>query len=217
MNPTLLREGLIIYLILVTSLSIHEWAHAWTADKLGDDTPRSQGRVTLNPIAHMDLLGTVILPLTMVFLSSTGAGFFLLGWGKPVMVNSRNFRKPVRDDLLTTIAGPLSNIALCLITALIGGILLRFIPEIAPLIQKFIFINALLAVFNLIPIPPLDGSHILRHATKMSAKTYYNLARWGLLIMIVLINAPLFRTTLHYAIISVATPFLIAASFIASL
>jgi Zn-dependent protease len=202
-----LREGLIFYILLVVSLSIHEWAHAFTADKLGDPTPASQGRVTLNPIAHMDLLGTVIFPLLCIFVLP---GNFLFGWGKPVMVNISYFKNRVTGDILTTMAGPASNLVQALLAAIIGGLLCRFVdPALAPLVGMFIFLNVVLAVFNMIPIPPLDGSHVLRHAVGMSDETYYNLSRWGFLVLIVAINLPPFRAALSVAISAVAGPFLL--------
>ncbi|CAM3040564.1 site-2 protease family protein [Rariglobus hedericola] len=208
-----LREGLIFYIFLVTSLSIHEWAHAFTADKLGDPTPSSQGRVTLNPIAHMDLMGTVIFPLLCIFVLP---GNFLFGWGKPVMINTSYFRHRVRDDILTTMAGPGSNLVLALLAAIIGGLCCRFIdPALAQLVGTFIFLNVVLAVFNMIPIPPLDGSHILRHAVGMSDETYYNLSRWGFVVLIVAINLPPIRAALGYAIDAVSTPFVLLFKLVA--
>lgn len=191
MDPTLLRDGITLYLILVASLSVHEWAHAWMANRLGDPTARMQGRVTLNPIAHMDMVGTVILPLLMIFLPLP---IGLIGWGKPVPVDRRYFRRPVRDDILVSMVGPASNIAIALATVLVGGMILRFVaPELAGLFGRILLLNCVLAIFNCIPIPPLDGSHVMRHLVGMSEATYMNLARWGFVILIVLINTPAFK------------------------
>lgn len=208
-----LREGLIFYIFLVVSLSIHEWAHAFTADKLGDPTPASQGRVTLNPVAHMDLVGTVIFPLLCIFVLP---GNFLFGWGKPVMINPSYFRHRVRDDILTTLAGPGSNLAQALLAAVIGGLACRFFdPALAELVGTFIFLNVVLAVFNLIPLPPLDGSHVMRHAVGMSEETYNNIARWSFLVLIIAINLPPVRTALHFVIGLVAVPFVLLFNLVA--
>ncbi len=182
-----LQQGIILYLILVGSLSVHEWAHAYVADKLGDNTPRSQGRITFNPMAHIDPIGTVLIPLFMIFMSP---GFAIFGWGKPVMVNPRNFAKWKRDDILVSMAGPASNLVICFVVAIVGGILMRFQPELGGLIIQILMINAILIIFNLLPIPPLDGSHVMKHIVGMSEETYARLAMWGILILLVVINFP---------------------------
>ncbi|MEM1222201.1 MAG: site-2 protease family protein [Verrucomicrobiota bacterium] len=197
MDPNHLRDGIIFYLILLGSLSVHEWAHAYAADKLGDNTPRSQGRVTLNPVSHIDPLGTVAIPLIMILLNP---GFAIFGWGKPVMVDPRNFKKLKRDDIIVSMAGPASNLAIGLITAVIGGLIMRFVPEFGDLVVRVIMVNAILIVFNLIPIPPLDGSHILKHAINMRDETYIKLSAYGFIILIVLINLPPFRIVMGTAI-----------------
>lgn len=136
----------IIASTLIMALSIHEFAHAWAADTLGDPTPRSQGRLTLNPLAHLDPLGTLLMFI---------AGF---GWGKPVVFDPFNLRNPRRDTALVAFAGPLSN----LIMALIAFLIVPIIPaewQVIPV--QFAHINILLAAFNMIPITPLDGSKIL--------------------------------------------------------
>lgn len=191
------KQGLTLYLILLASLSVHEWAHAIVADKLGDNTPRSQGRVTFNPIAHIDPVGTVFIPLFMILFSP---GFAIIGWGKPVMVNPLNFRNRVRDDILVSMAGPASNVVICLLMVFIGGVLLKFVPAITGLLGQVILLNCVLIVFNMIPIPPLDGSHLLKHAVGMKDETYLNFARWGFLILIILINIPVFRQVFGTAI-----------------
>ncbi len=201
-----LQQGLVLYLILVASLSIHEWAHAFVADKVGDPLPRAQGRVTLNPIAHMDIIGTVFLPLAMIFMNP---GFAIFGWGKPVQISLPNPKTRVRDDLLITGAGPLSNLGL----ACIGGLVLGALPETSSwggLLEKFIFINCLLLLFNLIPVPPLDGSRFLKHAVRMREETYAGFARYGFLVILVLINLDSFWSAFVPALLTL-TDFIIPA------
>ena len=201
-----IRLGLIFYIILVCSVSIHEWAHAFAADKLGDYLPRSQGRVTLNPMAHIDMLGTVILPLLMIFLpifSGSAAAIALIGWGKPVMVSLPNPKTRKRDDLLITAAGPLSNLLICFLLSLAIPLVTKIAPSAVELLYLAMTLNAALFVFNLIPIPPLDGSHFLKYAVRMSDETYFRFSRWGFFIILILINLGPFRHALSTAIYSV--------------
>jgi len=211
-DPETLRRGLIFYLVLIASLCVHEWAHAITAHKLGDDTPDREGRVTLNPIVHMDLLGSVIFPLLSIFVFPGG---LLFGWGKPVNIDISNFRHRRRDEILTTLAGPGSNLALALVAAIVGGILFRFEPRTAELFVQLIGINVLLAVFNLIPLPPLDGGRVMRHIAGMTEETFHNIARWSFLIIIIAINIPAFRMVLGAVMGLVAAPYLLLYRLIA--
>lgn len=211
-DPETLRRGLIFYIVLIASLCIHEWAHAITAHKLGDDTPDREGRVTLNPIVHMDLLGSVIFPLLCIFVLPGG---LLFGWGKPVNIDISNFRHRRRDEILTTLAGPGSNLALALIAAIVGGILFRFEPRTAELFVQLIGINVLLAVFNLIPLPPLDGGRVMRHIAGMTEETFHNIARWSFLIILIAINIPAFRLVLGAVMGLVAAPYLFLYRLIA--
>src|SRR5579871_4471911 len=133
LDPAIVRNGLITYLILVASFSIHEWAHAIVAEKLGDDTPRSEGRVTLNPMAHIDLWGTVIIPLVNIFV--IGSAFSFIAWAKPVRVNRSNFRHRVGDDILVTLAGPASNAVLAFLILLAGCVVVPSQPRLGELVH----------------------------------------------------------------------------------
>jgi len=172
------------------AISVHESAHAWMANRLGDPTARMLGRISLNPIKHIDPIGTVLLPLIAMLTHLP-----VIGWAKPTPVDPRNFRNQVRDDILTSVAGPVSNlivataatILLAAIAALIPGgrMLVRgtiagfvlnnaSLTPVALLLYQFLVINVLLAVFNLIPVPPLDGSHVLRHLLPDSVRQIYD-------------------------------------------
>ncbi|MCD5390439.1 site-2 protease family protein [candidate division NPL-UPA2 bacterium] len=150
------------------AIAFHECCHAWMADRLGDPTARSQGRVTLNPIAHLDPIGTVVMPLLMIV---TGAGF-LIGWAKPVPVNPYNLRHLKRDYMLVSLAGPASNIASSVIFAIIFHIAVfasktihlpgAIWEPVGHFLIVAVHLNLILAFFNLIPVPPLDGSGILQ-------------------------------------------------------
>jgi Zn-dependent protease len=200
-----LRSGLLYFIVLVCSLCLHEWAHAFAADKLGDDTPRLQGRVTLNPLAHMDLFGTVIFPLVCIFLLGGG---FLFGWGKPVLVNSANFKNRRRDDTLVTLAGPGMNLLLAVLAAVAGGLLYRHEPRSAELFVLVIGLNVTLCVFNMIPLPPLDGGQVLRHAIRMSDETYLRISQWSFFILLIAIWLPPVRWLIITVMGLVAAPIL---------
>jgi Zn-dependent protease len=201
-----LRDGLLQLILLIISIGLHEFGHAWMADMRGDPLPRLQGRVTLNPFAHTDLIGTIILPGIMIFLSP---GFGLIGWGKPVQISLPNPKTRRMDDIYITLAGPAMNVVLCLVFAVIGG-LGDFDPRtqavIIDFLQMGVFLNASLVVFNLIPIPPLDGSRIAVRLGLYSEETFLMLARWGFIILLVAVNLPFFRAFMSTAVGLVATP-----------
>lgn len=147
--------------VLIFSAIIHEYMHAWMADRLGDPTAKNLGRLTLNPIPHIDLFGSIILPFVLVL---TGAGF-VIGWAKPVPFNPNNLQDKRYGSAKVALAGPAGN----LVTALFFGFILRFFsaqlfsinPIIPELLSIIVFINLLLMIFNLVPIPPLDGSKVI--------------------------------------------------------
>src|ERR1041385_3607253 len=157
MDSRQLIGGLIMYLGMLVLLTFHEFGHAWMAWRCGDDTAKDQGRVSLNPLVHMDLIGTVILPLVM--LLSPGVGRFLIGWAKPVPVNPNNLRNPRVDDILVTLAGPWMNLLLAVI---IMGLARMGVMANSESMVGLCFMMARLSLFlcffNLLPIPPLDGS-----------------------------------------------------------
>lgn len=191
-----IADGLIMYLMLVSLLTFHEFAHAWTAWKCGDDTARLQGRLSLNPLVHIDPIGTVALPLLMIFLPAS-LGRFIIGWAKPVPFNPNNLGHPRRDDILIAMAGPAMNLILAVVLVAFARVGLIFhSTDAAELFMEAAALSLLLCFFNLIPIPPLDGSHVLRHVTNMSYETYANFARFGFIILIVLLQIPVFRQTL---------------------
>jgi Zn-dependent protease len=153
---------LLAFIVLLFSLTVHESAHAWVADRLGDPTARLLGRVSLNPVVHADLIGTVIFPLVAITTSAP-----LIGWAKPVPVTVRRLGNPRRDYILVAAAGPVSNLALAIAAALARAPMQQALGEsnvAAPIVSMLnlaVELNILLAVFNLIPIPPLDGGNIL--------------------------------------------------------
>lgn len=192
-------------LIILFSLSFHESAHAYVADKLGDPTARMLGRVTLNPIPHIDILGTIIVPLAMAIFGGP-----IFGWAKPVPTISRNFKNVRRDEALTALAGPASNLLLVFIGTLILIVIQAVIGPAALDRQlgnqysigwgvlMFAYLNLILAAFNLIPIPPLDGSWILSAVLPYRAsQAYEKIRKYGMLILLVIILVPQFAPILN--------------------
>ncbi|OHA76280.1 MAG: hypothetical protein A3H01_00395 [Candidatus Wildermuthbacteria bacterium RIFCSPLOWO2_12_FULL_40_9] len=157
-------DYLFIIAVLIFSVVLHEVSHGFVANYLGDPTAKNAGRLTLNPISHLDLFGSIILPAFLILVSIvTKGGGIIFGWAKPVPINPYYFRDQQYGQLKVAMAGPASNLAL----ALVFGLALRFLPPyffspaVAFIVSYIVFINIILAVFNLVPVPPLDGSHIL--------------------------------------------------------
>lgn len=196
MDTNVIADGLIQYLMLVALLTFHEYGHAWTAWKCGDDTARLQGRVSLNPVVHIDPIGTVLLPLLMTFLPG-GISRFMLGWAKPVPVNLSNLKNRNRDDILITLAGPGMNLLLAI--ALVALAKLGSILQLGEAVVYCIWaagLSLMLCFFNLIPIPPLDGSWLMRKVTGMSYETHLRLSHYGFVIIIIFLQIPGVRETL---------------------
>ena len=195
MDPSHIVDGLIFYLELVVLLTFHEFAHAWVASLCGDDTARLQGRLSLNPIVHIDPIGTVALPLIMIFISPLSR--FLVGWAKPVPINLANLRSPVRDDILIALAGPAMNLVLGAVLVGLARVAFFFgYDQVVEVFLQMAMLSLLLCFFNLIPIPPLDGSHVMRNFIGMSWDTYMQLSRFGFVGIIIVLNIPGVRTVL---------------------
>lgn len=176
---------------LIVAITIHEFSHAWVAEHLGDPTPRLQGRLTLNPLPHIDLFGTILLPLILA-LSGTG---FMIGWAKPVQFDPFNLRHPRRDAALISIAGPISNMFMAAICAILLQLLIRIpspgsviIMIINFLLQQIIVTNISLGIFNLVPIHPLDGFKIVEGILpEAQAHEWHELERFGIIFLIFLL------------------------------
>jgi Zn-dependent protease len=182
LSPAQLIQAVII---IVISLTVHEFGHSLMAIRLGDDTPRREGRLTLNPIAHIDLIGFIMLVV---------AGF---GWAKPVHIDPRALKKPQRDEILISIAGPAANLLLAVLFGLLAWADVALYQDLPPGVARGAFdiltqaaaINVSLALFNMIPIPPLDGSHLITtwlvKVNVALAATYFRYGSWALLALIV--------------------------------
>jgi len=183
-----IARAFIAFIVLLFSLTVHETAHAWTADRLGDPTARLLGRVSLNPVVHADPIGTVLFPLLALL-----ANVPLIGWAKPVPVQARRLRRPRRDFVLVAAAGPASNLGL----GIAAAFLLAALPvapvrlgepnvtaPLAVLLSGAVQINVLLAVFNMIPIPPLDGGNVLAGLLPRGAAAWFDQLRpYGFLLL----------------------------------
>jgi len=176
------QQAIVNVLLLWILTAPHEFAHAWVATKLGDDTPRLDGRVTLHPLAHVDWVGTAILP----FVTSLLSGGFL-GWGKPVRTDIGKLRGGLNGLAAVALAGPFANVILAVILAGVTVLSLHTVPAAAELALRGVQLSLYLAIFNLLPVPPLDGSKLLL-AARIPVVVYQELARFGFVLLIVAVS-----------------------------
>jgi Zn-dependent protease len=193
MDKQALMDGLVMYLCFIPIVTFHEFAHAWVAWKLGDDTAYRQGRVTLNPQMHIDPIGTVLVPALAILMmaSSPGMGGLLIGWGRSVPVNVSNLKNRARDDSLISLAGPAMNLVLALLCLILLRIFMAADMEpMAKTMWQIANLSIFLCWFNMLPIPPLDGSHVAKHLIGMKDETYMKIAQYGIIILIVSLQIP---------------------------
>jgi Zn-dependent protease len=206
LNPEQLIPQLVIYMVvLLLAISAHEAAHAWMSYKFGDDTARLLGRVTLNPVAHTDPIGTLLIPIVNFILAIGGSGFFLLGWGKPTPVNPLRWRNKDVANVMVSIAGILANLLIATIAFIIIKVLISagyfytragggLQEPVALFLDFMLSMNISLAVFNLLPFPPLDGSKVLETFLPPSMQPILEtLEQYGFLILMVLMYLGVFR------------------------
>ena len=203
MNELSMLQRIAVWILpVIFAITVHEVAHGWVAKKYGDNTAAMQGRLTINPIKHIDWLGTIIIP-GLLLLTGTG---FIFGWAKPVPVDARNFKKPRHDMAIVALAGPVSNVLMAIAWALLAriGVTVGASAEniSLPLIYTGIAgisINLVLALINLLPIPPLDGSRVLSGILPSRLAWQYNqLERYGFVILLILLYTKILDTILAY-------------------
>jgi Zn-dependent protease len=211
-------DSLYVLPVLFFSVVVHEIAHGWTALRLGDPTARDSGRLTFNPIPHIDLIGSIVVPL----LSYISAGSIFIAWAKPVPVNPSYFRNYRRDDILVSVAGPLSNLlmAFCCTIFYIASVRLigqtmatgsDFYREMTTFVVRMFYagitLNIFLAVFNLIPVPPLDGSHVLSSVLPEEiGERYRQIGFFGILIVIMLMRIQIFQDAVISFVLTLRIP-----------
>ncbi len=211
-------DSLYVLPILLFSIVVHEVAHGWMALRLGDSTARDAGRLTFNPIPHIDLIGSIVIPL----LSFISAGAVFIAWAKPVPVNPAFFRNFRRDDILVSIAGPVSNLLMAcfcsilyiLLVHILGPMMLaesdlqrEMVVFVIRMFDYGITLNIFLAVFNLIPVPPLDGSHVLSSLLpEKMGEQFRQIGFFGILVVIMLMRIPAFQQTVFSVVLALRTP-----------
>lgn len=194
--PERIALFLVFFPVFLFSLSFHEASHAWAANRLGDPTAKMLGRLTLNPLAHIDWIGTVLFPLMMFLMP----GLLLFGWAKPVPVDPRNLRGGRRGNLKVGAAGPISNLLLAVVFSLLIRLALHFQMAgetagiVLQVLETGVILNLMLGFFNLIPIPPLDGSQILAGVLPLrQLEAYERFSRYGFLILLAGLYLGIFR------------------------
>ena len=211
LTPDQIRNGLLLYLLLMACLCLRAYGQAWLANRLGDPTPEATGRLTANPLPHLDLIGSVILPLICIFyLMPRMTSFSLfLAWTKPVPINPSNFARPARHHLYTQMMNPLVSVLGALAAAVVGALAYRAMPSaMDDVFVPMIAINASLIVLDFLPIPPLPGGMLLREFGLISEQTFWNVSRWGGILLLIAFNVPQFQMVFRYMIVTVAAPFL---------
>lgn len=175
--------------VFLLSITVHEFAHAFSAKKFGDSTAENEGRYTLNPAKHIDPIGSLLMPFLSFF-----SGAFLIGWAKPVPVNPNNFRKPLRDNAIVSFAGPLSNFLVAVILFVSFTVLQKSNSAVADIFYYGTVFNIFLFCFNLLPIPPLDGSHILYSIfPNRFTQQWLNIGFYGSIVLLIFIFSPLWK------------------------
>jgi Zn-dependent protease len=191
-----IQQGIISIFVILFAITVHEASHGWAALKMGDPTAYQMGRITLNPIRHIDPIGTILLPAMLIIMGQPP-----FGWAKPVPVNPMNLKNPRKDNLIISIAGPASNIAVAVVAFIIlkiilnlnpslfyGGGFATLLPAIIDILYLTVLLNVILAFFNLIPIPPLDGSGVVMGLiSEEAAQKYEQIRPYGFFILILLI------------------------------
>jgi Zn-dependent protease len=198
-NFSLIQKALIWVMPVLFAVTVHEVAHGWVASQFGDRTAQRLGRLTLNPIKHIDMVGTIVVPLLCLFF-----GNFIFGWAKPVPINPSNFKNIKRDGAIVAAAGPASNLLMALIWGGIAKLGFILLPQIGPNAQFLVYtgsagiaINCVLMILNLLPIPPLDGSRMVASILPPQlARSYDAIEPYGFLILVLLIFSGILSTVL---------------------
>jgi Zn-dependent protease len=191
METNNLIQGLLLFVAFIAFVSLHEFAHAWTAVRCGDDTPRLQGRLTIDPLAHIDMLGTIILPFIVIVLGALAGNPMLFGWGRPVEVNPNNFGRRRLDDILVSGAGPAMNLLIAIVLLAIMKVV-----EVAgwadpnTAVLNLAKLSLFLCFFNLLPVPPLDGGHIMRNLVGISDETYQMMSQYSFIFLVLIMRTP---------------------------
>lgn len=217
LSPEQIRLGLLTFIFIGVSLCMRAYAQAWLADRLGDRTPAIEGRLTLNPLPHVDLLGTVILPLVCIFYIQPrleGLWFFL-AWAKPVPISPASFKEPRKHYLYCLLSQTAISLLIMLGFAIAGAGMVRLDPNLEMLVFGLIAINACLVVLDLLPLPPLPGALIMVNRGWMKEETYASVGRWGGLILIVAFQVPAVQQVFMVLRSIVALPFVLLFNLLA--